>query len=128
MFRQFVFLFTIFVMAGASSTVFGDDEARFVHGQALDRPNAHYVSNRAPLQTSPFVKLPIGSITPRGWLRDQLILEANGMTGHLDEISRWCDLKTSAWADPEAPEKEGWEEAPYWLKGFGDLGYALKDE
>src|SRR5438128_1688407 len=57
-----------------------------------------YVSNRAPLAPSPFIKLPIGSITPKGWLRQQLQLEADGMTGHLEEISRWCKFDGSAWA------------------------------
>ncbi|HEV8541264.1 MAG TPA: hypothetical protein VGR78_02620, partial [Verrucomicrobiae bacterium] len=42
-----------------------------------------YVQNRAPLVPAPFMKLPIGAIVPRGWLRRQLELEANGMTGHL---------------------------------------------
>src|SRR5437016_1030901 len=104
------------------------EEIRYVQGPPMEQPNKFYVSNRAPLRISRFVKLPIGSIEPRGWLRNQLQLEADGMTGHLQEISQWCDLKTSAWADPDAKEKQGWEEAPYWLKGFGDLGYVLKDE
>src|SRR5512140_2475573 len=63
-------------------------------GQAL------YVGNKAPLTPSPLVKLPIGSITPKGWLRHQLELEADGMTGHLEEISKWCKFEDSAWASP----------------------------
>src|ERR1044071_2378375 len=42
--------------------------------------NPFCVGNRPPLKPSPFLKLPIGSITPNGWLRHQLQLEANGMT------------------------------------------------
>jgi DUF1680 family protein/predicted dehydrogenase len=87
-----------------------------------------YPANRAPLTPSPFIKLPIGSITPKGWLRSQLQLEADGMTGHLEEISQWCKFEDSAWASPTGQGKFGWEELPYWLKGFGDLGYVLKDE
>ena len=30
--------------------------------------NKHYVSNRAPLSSSPLVKLPIGAVEPKGWL------------------------------------------------------------
>ncbi|HWW03261.1 MAG TPA: beta-L-arabinofuranosidase domain-containing protein [Candidatus Acidoferrum sp.] len=99
----------------------------------LDSPpasssNQFYTANRAPLQPSPFLKLPIGSITPRGWLRHQLELEAQGMTGHLEEISKWCKFEGNAWADPQGQGHSGWEELPYWLKGYGDLGYVLKDE
>ena len=90
--------------------------------------NSYYVGNRAPLAPSPFCKLPIGSITPRGWLRHQLELERDGMTGHLEEISPWLDFTKTSWADPEGRGNSGWEELPYWLKGFGDLGYVLKDE
>src|SRR6266568_5293251 len=87
-----------------------------------------YVANRAPLVPSAFIKLPIGSITPKGWLRGQLELEANGMTGHLEEISKWCKFENSAWASRDGQGQFGWEELPYWLKGFGDLGYVLEDE
>ena len=57
-----------------------------------------YVQNRAPLTPAPFMKLPIGSITPRGWLRHQLELEARGMTGRLPEISPWLNFEKSSWA------------------------------
>src|SRR5580765_3423964 len=87
-----------------------------------------YIGNREPLAPSPFMKLPIGSITPKGWLRHQLELEANGMTGRLPEVSKWCKFEGNAWATADGQGDNGWEELPYWLKGFGDLGYVLKDE
>jgi hypothetical protein len=93
-----------------------------------DSPNRFYVANRTPLAPSPFVKLPIGSITPKGWLRHQLELEKDGMVGHLKEISPWLNFEKSAWASKDGRGASGWEELPYWLKGFGDLGYVLKDE
>jgi len=87
-----------------------------------------YVSNRAPLLQSAFIKLPIGSIQPKGWLRKQLELERDGMVGHLPELSQWVVYEKNAWVNPEGAGHSGWEELPYWLKGYGDLGYVLKDE
>jgi hypothetical protein len=89
--------------------------------------NSFYIGNRPPLEPSPFYKLPIGAITPRGWLRHQLEMERDGMTGHLEQISPWLDFAKSAWTDPQGGGNYGWEEMPYWLKGYGDLGYVLKD-
>lgn len=103
-----------------------DSTVRAIQAPPTQSANKFYVSNRSPLHPSALVKLPIGSITPGGWLRNQLELEANGMTGHLEEISPWCKFGSSAWNDPEHG-KNGWEEMPYWLKGYGDLGYVLKD-
>ncbi len=90
--------------------------------------NQHYVGNRPPLVPNPLIKLPIGSIAPKGWLRHQLLLETEGMSGRLTEISQWCQADDSAWMSPRGEGKNGWEELPYWLKGFGDLGYVLKDQ
>src|SRR5215217_668060 len=90
--------------------------------------NKHYVSNRAPLAPSPFAKLPIGNVTPQGWLRGMLELEASGMHGRLPEISKWCKFEGNAWVSGTGVGHSPWEELPYWLKGYGDLGYVLKDE
>lgn len=86
--------------------------------------NSTYVSNRSPLLHAPLVKLSIGSVKPKGWLLSQLQLMRDGFTGHLPELSKF--LKgDSGWLTGDG---RGWEEMPYWLKGFGDLGYILKDE
>ncbi|MFO0981038.1 MAG: glycoside hydrolase family 127 protein [Planctomycetota bacterium] len=87
-----------------------------------------YVGNRGPLAASPLMKLPIGSIKPGGWLRRQLELEKDGMVGQLAAISPWLDRKTSAWGSEAGTGERGWEELPYWLKGYGDLGYVLGDQ
>jgi hypothetical protein len=86
-------------------------------------PNSHYPSNRPPLATSPLVKLPIGAVEPRGWLLSQLQLMRDGFTGRLPEVSRFLG-DDSGWITLKG---KGWEEMPYWLKGYGDLGYLLKD-
>ena len=84
------------------------------------------MGNRAPLLASPFLKLPIGAIEPRGWLRQQLNLMVTGMTGQLADFSMYLH-PTSGWIT-QGEKDPGWEEMPYWLRGYGDLGYVLKDE
>ncbi len=99
----------------------------------IDRPppaarNAHYVSNRAPLRNIPFTRLPVGAVTPRGWLQRQLRLQADGFIGHLTEISPFLKKEGNAWLAADGLGHSNWEELPYWLKGFGDMAYLLGDE
>lgn len=61
-------------------------------------------------------------IKPEGWLKKQLTIQANGLSGNLDKI--WRDVRDSAWIGGEA---EGWERVPYWLDGFIPLAYLLED-
>ena len=70
------------------------------------------------LYPSIFQTLPLGSVMPKGWLLDQLELQAGGLSGHLDEF--WPDVKNSGWIGGKA---EGWERAPYWLDGVVPLAY-----
>ncbi len=74
----------------------------------------------APLAFTP---LPIGAIRPAGWLLRQLRIQADGLTGHLDEF--WPDVGESQWFGGKA---EGWERAPYWLDGAIPLAWILDDE
>ena len=90
--------------------------------------NSSYVGNRPPLTPSPFIKLPIGAIKPQGWVRKQLELEAEGFTGHLLEISRFLKKENNAWLSSEGEGHSPWEELPYWLKGYNNLGYVLSDK
>jgi hypothetical protein len=69
-----------------------------------------------------FHPLPLGTIQPEGWLRRQLTLQANSLTGHLDEF--WPDVGQSQWFGGKA---EGWERAPYWLDGYIPLAWSLGD-
>jgi len=124
---MFMFVSLCLPASGAAAGA-ADADAKCVSMPAVSGANPFYVGNREPLLPSPLLKLPIGSIIPKGWLRHQLELEAQGMTGRLPEISKWCKFEGNAWADPQGQGHSGWEELPYWLKGYADLGYVLKDE
>ena len=87
-----------------------------------------YTGNRAPLRPSPLVKLPAGAVRPEGWLRGQLVRQAEGFSGRLSGISQFCRYAGNAWTTPGGAGRFGWEEVPYWLKGYVDLGYVLGDE
>jgi DUF1680 family protein len=67
--------------------------------------------------------LRLGTIRPRGWLLRQLQLQADGLSGHLDEF--WPDVAQSQWFGGKA---EGWERAPYWLDGVIPLAWILGDQ
>ncbi len=90
--------------------------------------NDFYVGNRPPLTPSPFIKLPIGAIEPEGWVRRQLELQADGFHGHLTEISSFLKKQGNAWLSPAGEGQHGWEEPPYWLKGFSNCGYILRNQ
>ncbi|HEY1377399.1 MAG TPA: beta-L-arabinofuranosidase domain-containing protein, partial [Gemmataceae bacterium] len=105
-----------------------DAPATIVPHPPLDRRNHHYPSHRDPLLPSPLVKLPVGAVRPGGWLRKQLELQAAGFHGHLTEISAFLRKDKNAWLSPDGQGERGWEEVPYWLKGFGDCAYLLGNQ
>lgn len=86
------------------------------------RPSAPPV-NRAPLAAQPFIPLPTGTIRPAGWLERQLVIQAKGLGGRLDET--WPDVgQTSGWLGGPG---EKWERGPYFLDGLLPLAWALDD-
>ena len=96
----------------------------------VDRPDntarsVNYTNSRAPLQQVSLMKLPAGSIRSGGWINRYLELQRDGLTGHLGEISAWLEKANNAWLTTGGDH--GWEEVPYWLKGYSDLAYVLND-
>jgi hypothetical protein len=121
------FYIFLFVAAIFSNTIKAQT-AVTVNKPANNTFNAYYVSNKAPLIGQAFVKLPVGSIKAAGWLKKQLELQRDGLTGHLGEISIWLTRDDNAWLNKDGKGKFGWEELPYWLKGYGDIAYMLCDK
>jgi len=95
----------------------------------VERPaiaeSANYVNFRAPLQKAPLLKLPVGSVQPKGWLRKMLELQRDGLNGKLGSISAWLDKNNNQWLGEGGDH--GWEEVPYWLRGYSSLAYILGD-
>ena len=76
------------------------------------------------LQEVAFETLTLGCILPDGWLKNQLRIQADGLSGHLEE--HWPDVgPENGW---KGGQGESWERGPYYLDGLVPLAYLLKDE
>lgn len=86
--------------------------------------NSFYISNREPLPQSAFIFLPLGSVKPKGWLREQLKIQAQGQAAKLPV--HWKSLgPDSGWLGGTG---ESWERGPYFLDGLVPLAYLLEDK
>lgn len=81
--------------------------------------------NRAPLQPKPFAELPLGSIKPQGWLKEELQRMAGGMTGNLDTLYPEVCGPRNAWLGGDG---DTWERGPYWIDGLYPLAELLDDD
>jgi len=73
-----------------------------------------------------FEPLPLGTIKPRGWFRQQLELMADGLPGHMHEFYRLVSNATWGGGDQEySILNEAW---PYYINGLVPLAFALDDQ
>ena len=122
--KKYILAVVAWVVAFAAMAA--DDGVQVLKCMPTEKVSANYVSNRQPLQPQKFIKLPAGSIRPEGWIRTMLELQRDGLNGHLGEISAWLQKDDNAWL--KSGGKWGWEEVPYWLRGYAGVAYLLKDE
>jgi hypothetical protein len=112
-----------FLQQSSLATLAGALPARSIFALADTQSAATTIKDRAPLAPSAFYSLPLGSVRPAGWLRRQLEIQANGLTGHLDET--WPDVgPNSGWLGGAG---ESWERGPYYLDGLIPLAWLLAD-
>ena len=71
--------------------------------------------------------LPVGKVRPTSWLRTQLELQRDGITGHAEEL--YDDIGNSDWLTGKRRGKQyAWERGPYYAKGLVSLAFALDDD
>jgi uncharacterized protein len=95
-------------------------------GMATSAPSPFALATSSPNPATPgeFEVLPLGRIQPKGWLLSELQVQANGLSGHLDET--WPDVgSNSGWLGGTG---EAWERGPYFLDGLIPLAYLLNDD
>lgn len=84
----------------------------------------NYQNNRYPLQRKPYAELPLGSIKPRGWLKEMLVRQRNGLTGQMDKLYPLMGER-NGWLGGDGDQ---WERGPYWIDGLLPLAYILEDK
>lgn len=88
-------------------------------------PFDRYISSRAPLRQNPYIELPLGAITPNGWLREMLLRQKSGSTGQLDILYPLVMGSRNGWLGGDGDQ---WERGPYWIDGLVPLAYILNDK
>ncbi|MGN0846128.1 MAG: beta-L-arabinofuranosidase domain-containing protein [Kiritimatiellia bacterium] len=75
-----------------------------------------------------FTQLKPGAVKPTGWLREQLRLQAEGLTGHAEEL--YDDIGNSTWLTHQKGKNAqyDWERGPYYARGLLPLAWQLDDE
>mgnify|MGYP000146290520 FL=1 len=94
-------LFTAGLLAASCTSDQSSSAVTIVNRPDCTQTNVNYVGNRLPLKPMNFIKLPVGSIQPEGWLKKYLELQKDGLTGHLNEISAWLGKENNAWLTKE---------------------------
>ena len=116
----------IIILTGAFSSCLNENQTTVID-------NPWNPNNRPPLLPNAYIRLPLGSIKPEGWLKDQLTAQKNGLTGHLDEF--W--LPNSIWkgGDSERTDEQlpgSWSRGAKfmtkYIAGLVALAYTLDDE
>lgn len=124
---RFGLVVVLVIASGLCQCASASHDSNALREREVPTPLIALPANREPLKRSEFVKLPVGSFQPAGWLRHAMELQRDGLMGNLGEISLWLTKEGNAWLSADGKGMYGWEEVPYWLRGYARVGYLLAD-
>jgi DUF1680 family protein len=82
-------------------------------------------STGTSLSQNTYQELPLGTIKPKGWLREMLLRQKTGSTGKMDVLYPSVMGKRNGWLGGDGDQ---WERGPYWVDGLLPLAYILDDK
>ena len=95
-------------------------------GLVLAVSGAGWASDGAAVRSCTMERLPPGNVSPQGWLRKQMEMQRDGLTGHAEEL--YEDIGKSDWITRGTRGGQfAWERGPYYAKGLLSLAFALDD-
>ncbi|KAI0766666.1 hypothetical protein BD413DRAFT_615077 [Trametes elegans] len=85
------------------------------------------VSGQAASGLAPkkFLSIPLGNVKPAGWLRDQLLVQTNGLAGHEHDFYDY--VADSDWIGGKSYYSSLEEAGSYWFNGMVPNGILLDD-
>ena len=92
----------------------------------VDEANAKdAVFHNEPLLPGKYAMLELGQVKPKGWLKQELGLMRDGLTGNMDEFYHL--LQDNGWLGNKGPASKSYQWAPYYCDGLVPIAYLLDD-
>ena len=86
--------------------------------------NQNYYSNQGKLVDDAFTMLPLGAVQPEEWLREQLLLQKEGLLGNMQDKYPIYSA-SNGWRGGSG---DTWEKGPYYFRGLMQTAFILNDE
>ena len=94
----------------------------------LGEPRDIHVTTKGAIDNMKFSSLPLGQVQATGWLKNQLLLQAEQVTKQFEKLSPDCKSEgdnRSGWLGGSG---ESWERGTYYTRGLIASAYVLNDE
>ncbi|KAJ3005661.1 hypothetical protein NUW54_g4241 [Trametes sanguinea] len=113
------------MLEGTSDGPFTMSKALFISLLASLTARSIVSGQATGLAPKKFLNVPLGKVKPAGWLRDQLVVQANGLAGHEHDFYDY--VAQSDWIGGNSYYSNLEEAGSYWFNGMVPNGVLLDD-